>query len=118
MIIGTLFLLHHEIKQSQLGQTATVVAFLYPALWGAVAALAVLLFVLHGAGERRMPMAILTTGVSIEAIADFIYASQLMQGTYQTGGWPSLALDGIRNFHSMGCGGTLTSWPRSISDCV
>jgi diguanylate cyclase (GGDEF)-like protein/PAS domain S-box-containing protein len=88
VIFGVLFLLHHEIKASRLGEFATIVAFLYPALWGSVAALAAVLLVLYPGAARRLPLALLCLAVAAEATADFIYASELMRGVYQAGGWP------------------------------
>ena len=90
VIFGVRFLLHHEIKASVLSEFATIVAFLYPALWGSVAALAVVRLVLYPSGARRLPIALLCLAVVAEATADFIYASQLMRHAYQVGGWPHL----------------------------
>lgn len=90
VILGVRFLLHHEIKASQLSEFATIVAFLYPALWGSVAALAVVRLVLYPSGPRRLPIALLCLAVAAEATADFIYASQLTRNAYQVGGWPHL----------------------------
>ena len=90
VIFGVLFLLHHEIKASRMGEFATIVAFLYPALWGSVAALAAVLLVVYPSRDRRLPTALLCLAVIAEATADFIYASQLMRDAYQVGGWPHL----------------------------
>jgi diguanylate cyclase (GGDEF)-like protein/PAS domain S-box-containing protein len=90
VIFGVLFLLHHEIKASRLSEFATIVALLYPALWGSVAALAMVLLALYPNGARRWPTALLCVAVAGEAVADFIYASDLMRDTYEVGGWPHL----------------------------
>src|SRR5690606_30092610 len=74
MIIGARFMLHHEIKASRLGEIGTVAAFVYPALWGSVAALAAVLLVLHPGGRRRLPLALLTVAMRAEAYAGVIYA--------------------------------------------
>ena len=97
-IVGTLFLLHHHIKASSLSEFATLVAFLYPALWSSVAVLSAAILVLYPHGRRRVPLALLTTAVALEALADFIYATQLMNGTYQIAGWPHLLWMGSASF--------------------
>ena len=90
VLFGVRFLLHHDIKASVLSEFATIVAFLYPALWGSVAALAVVRGVLYPSGARRLPIALLCVAVLAEATADLIYASQLMRDSYQVGGWTHL----------------------------
>ncbi|MDQ2705081.1 MAG: EAL domain-containing protein, partial [Pseudomonadota bacterium] len=87
-IVGMLFLLHHEIKESRLGEFATVVAFLYPALWGSIAALGAVVLALQPPGKRRLPLLLLIVGMAFEGGADFFYAAQLMSSSYQLGGWP------------------------------
>ena len=88
VVFGVRFLLHYEIRDSRLSEYATIVAFLYPALWGSVAALAVVRLVLYPSGARRLPIALLCLAVVVEATADFIYATQLMRDAFQVGGWP------------------------------
>jgi diguanylate cyclase (GGDEF)-like protein/PAS domain S-box-containing protein len=90
VIFGVRFLLHHEIKASLLSDFATTVAFLYPALWGSVAALAVVRLVLYPSGSRHLPIALLCVAVAMEAAADLIYASQLMRNAFESGGWAHL----------------------------
>lgn len=90
VIFGVRFLLHYEIKDSLLNEFATMVAFLYPALWGSVAALAIIRLVLYPSGARRLPIALLCVAVLFEAAADLIYASQLMRDVFQVGGWAHL----------------------------
>lgn len=87
-IVGTRFLLHHEIKASHLSEFGTLVAFLYPALWCSIAALAAIILALHPRGKTRLPMALLTAALAFEGGADFIYAVQLMNSSYYVGGWP------------------------------
>lgn len=89
-IVGTLFLLHHEIKASRLSEFGTLVAFLYPALWCSIAALGAIVLALHPRDETRLPMALLTAAVAFEGGADFIYAVQLMNSAYSVGGWPHM----------------------------
>ncbi|MGD9915934.1 MAG: putative bifunctional diguanylate cyclase/phosphodiesterase [Rhizobiaceae bacterium] len=89
-ILGTLFLLHQRIKGSVIGEAATVVAFLYPALWCSVAALGLVLLVIYRHGPRLLPFSILVVAMALEGTGDFIYASQLMDGTFANGGWPHL----------------------------
>lgn len=88
VVIGTLLLLHHAIKASELSEFATLVAFLYPAFWCSVAAYAAIVLVMYAHGRRRFPLTLLIVAVSFEALADFIYAAQLMAGSYEVGGWP------------------------------
>ncbi len=90
VIIGTLFVLHYDIKDSRLSEFETLVAFLYPALWCSVAAYATIVLVLYRHGKRRVPLTLLIAAVWLEAAADVQYATGLMGGIYEAGGWPHL----------------------------
>src|SRR5690606_26794228 len=90
VVVCCLFLLREAIQQSRLNEFATIVAFLYPALWCSVAVFAGALLVLYPHGRRRIPLLLLTLAFAAEAGADSIYALQLMAGSYEVGGWPHM----------------------------
>ncbi len=88
MIFGTLFLLHGDIRASLLDEWGTMVAFLYPALWGSVAALAAIHLVLYPKTSRSFAFLLLTLAMTAEGIADYIYATELMRRTFEIGTMP------------------------------
>jgi len=88
IIVGTLFLLHSQVRNSILDESATIVAFLYPALWCSVAALSAVLLAIYPHGRRSLPLAILVLAVTLEGIGDILYATQLMEGRFEIGSWP------------------------------
>ena len=81
-----LLVLQQSIQNSVMGEFATIVAFLYPALWFSVAAFGVMTLALYDQGEKTLPFLILIAAVFAEAIADFRYALDLMRGVYTLGG--------------------------------
>lgn len=84
--MSTVFVLNHSIAASVMPPVATIVAFLYPALWFTVAAFGVVSLVLYTRGRKTVPYGLLVLALLAEAVADFRYALQLMQGTYEMGG--------------------------------
>lgn len=81
-----LLLLQGHIQYSVMSEFATIVAFLYPALWFSVAAFGVMTLALYEQNEKLIPFLILLGAILAEAIADFRYALDLMEGTYTLGG--------------------------------
>jgi diguanylate cyclase (GGDEF)-like protein len=63
-----------------------VVAFLYPALWCAVATFGALSLVLYAYGRKSVAYGLMVLAVLAEATADGRYALALMDGSYQVGG--------------------------------
>jgi diguanylate cyclase (GGDEF)-like protein/PAS domain S-box-containing protein len=88
--LSAIFVLNHNIAVSVLPPMATVVAFLYPALWFAVAAFGVLSLALYAYGRKSTAYGLLVLAVLAEAVADGRYALALMEGTYQIGGLTQL----------------------------
>jgi diguanylate cyclase (GGDEF)-like protein len=84
--LSAIFVLNHNIASSVMAPMATVVAFLYPALWFAVAAFGVLSLTLYAYGRKSVPYGLMVLAVLAEAVADGRYALALMSGTYQIGG--------------------------------
>ncbi|OJX51329.1 EAL domain-containing protein [Devosia sp. 66-22] len=84
--LSAIFVLNHSIAASVMPPFATVVAFLYPALWCAVAAFGVLSLTLYGYGRKSVSYGLMVLAVLAEAVADGRYALGLMDGTYQVGG--------------------------------
>jgi diguanylate cyclase (GGDEF)-like protein len=84
--LSAIFVLNHNIAASVLTPMATIVAFLYPALWFAVATFGVLSLVLYAYGRKSVPYGLMVLAVLAEAVADGRYALALMDGTYQIGG--------------------------------
>ncbi|HWA17461.1 MAG TPA: EAL domain-containing protein [Devosia sp.] len=86
VILASLFVLNQWIVQSTMAPFATVVAFLYPAIWFSVAVSGLISLVLYAQGGKGFAFALMVLAVFAEAIADFAYAQQLLSGTYVTGG--------------------------------
>jgi diguanylate cyclase (GGDEF)-like protein len=84
--LSAIFILNHNIAASVLSPMATMVAFLYPALWFAVAAFGVLSLTLYAYGRKSVAYGLMVLAVLAEAVADGRYALALMDGTYQIGG--------------------------------
>ncbi len=84
--LSAIFVLNHNIANSVMTPLATIVAFLYPALWFAVAAFGVLSLTLYAYGRKSVPYGLMVLAVLAEAVADGRYALALMSGTYQIGG--------------------------------
>jgi diguanylate cyclase (GGDEF)-like protein/PAS domain S-box-containing protein len=84
--LSAIFVLNHNIAASVMPPMATVVAFLYPALWFAVAAFGVVSLALYAYGRKSVSYALMVLAVLAEATADGRYALGLMDGTYQIGG--------------------------------
>lgn len=84
--LSAIFVLNRNIATSVMPPFATVVAFLYPALWFAVAAFGVLSISLYAYGRRSVSYGLMVLAVLAEAVADGRYALALMNGTYQIGG--------------------------------
>ena len=84
--LSAIFVLNHTIAQSVMSPMATVVAFLYPALWFAVAAFGVVSLALYAYGRKSVAYGLMVLAVLAEAVADGRYALALMNGTYQIGG--------------------------------
>jgi len=110
LAVGCLFLLGNPIQHSVMTPFGTIVAFLYPALWLSVASFGIISALLYDQKQRAFPFTLLLCAVIVEALADLGYAHQLMDGSYQRGGWTQLlwvasagliawaALDHIRLF--------------------
>jgi diguanylate cyclase (GGDEF)-like protein len=88
--LASLFLLAGRVESSVLSQFGTLAAFLYPAVWFSVAASGAVSLLLYRQGTKGFPMALLLLAVSAESAADYLYAFQLMAGTYQIGGLTQL----------------------------
>ena len=84
--LSAIFVLNHNIATSVMPPMATVVAFLYPALWWAVAAFGVVSLALYAYGRKSVAYGLMVLAVVSEAVADGRYALALMNGTYQVGG--------------------------------
>lgn len=84
--LSAVFVLNHHIANTVLSPFATIVAFLYPALWFSVAAFGVASLVLYTSGRRTVPYGLMVLAMLAEAVADFRYAITLMDGTYELGG--------------------------------
>jgi diguanylate cyclase (GGDEF)-like protein/PAS domain S-box-containing protein len=84
--LSAIFVLNHNIATSVMPPFATVVAFLYPALWWAVATFGVLSLVLYAYGRKSMAYGLMVLAVVAEATADSRYALALMDGSYTIGG--------------------------------
>jgi diguanylate cyclase (GGDEF)-like protein len=84
--LSAIFVLNHNIASSVLPPFATMVAFLYPALWFSVAAFGVLSLTLYAYGRKSVAYGLMVLAVLAEAVADGRYALALMDGTYQIGG--------------------------------
>ena len=84
--LSAIFVLNHSIANSVMAPFATIVAFLYPALWFAVATFGVLSLALYAYGRKSVPYGLMVLAVLAEAVADGRYALALMSGTYQIGG--------------------------------
>jgi diguanylate cyclase (GGDEF)-like protein len=84
--LSAIFVLNHNIATSVMTPFATVVAFLYPALWWAVATFGVLSLVLYAYGRKSVAYGLMVLAVLAEATADSRYALALMDGSYEIGG--------------------------------
>jgi diguanylate cyclase (GGDEF)-like protein/PAS domain S-box-containing protein len=84
--LSAIFVLNRNIATSVMPPLGTVVAFLYPALWFAVAAFGVLSLTLYAYGRRSVAYGLMVLAVLAEAVADGRYALALMDGSYQIGG--------------------------------
>jgi diguanylate cyclase (GGDEF)-like protein len=84
--LSAIFVLNHSIAASVMPPFATVVAFLYPALWWAVAAFGILSLTLYAYGRKSVSYGLMVLAVLAEAVADGRYALGLMDGTYEAGG--------------------------------
>ncbi len=84
--LSAIFVLNHTIANSVMSPMATVVAFLYPALWWAVAAFGVVSIALYAYGRKSVAYGLMVLAVLAEAVADGRYALALMNGTYEIGG--------------------------------
>ncbi len=88
--LSAIFVLNRSIAASAMSPWATVVAFLYPALWFSVAAFGVVSLALYAHGRKSVSYALMVLAVLAEAVADFRYALALMEGSYQPGGMTQL----------------------------
>lgn len=84
--LSAIFVLNHSIAASVIPPFATVVAFLYPALWCAVAAFGLLSLTLYAYGRKSVSYGLMVLAMLAEAVADGRYALGLMDGTYEVGG--------------------------------
>jgi diguanylate cyclase (GGDEF)-like protein/PAS domain S-box-containing protein len=84
--LSALFVLNRNIAGSMMPPLGTLVAFLYPALWFAVAAFGVLSLTLYAYGRKSVAYGLMVLAVLAEAVADGRYALALMDGSYQIGG--------------------------------
>jgi diguanylate cyclase (GGDEF)-like protein len=84
--VSCLFLLHQSIENSVLSSFGSIAAVMYPSLWLSVAAFGIISLSLYQHGKKLFPYLLLLGAIGTEAIADFIYAYQLMNGTYRLGG--------------------------------
>ena len=88
--LASLFLLAGSVRSSVLTQFGTLGAFLYPAVWFSVAASGAVSLLLYRQGSKAISLTLLLLAVAAESAADYIYAVQLMAGTYQLGGMTQL----------------------------
>jgi len=88
--LGSLFTLGQSLETSVLSPFGTIAAFLYPALWFSVASTGLISVVIYDHGRKAFPLMLLLIAVLAESIADYSYALQLMDGTYQLGGLSQL----------------------------
>jgi diguanylate cyclase (GGDEF)-like protein len=84
--LASLFMLTGSLSDSVLSPLGTLTAFLYPAVWFSVAVSGVISILLYRQGTKTFALALLLLAVAAESAADYIYALQLMAGTYQIGG--------------------------------
>jgi diguanylate cyclase (GGDEF)-like protein len=84
--VSCLFLLHQAIEDSVLTSFGSIAAVMYPSLWLSVAAFGIISLSLYDHGKRLFPYLLLLGAIGAEAVADFVYAFQLMNGTYALGG--------------------------------
>lgn len=86
IVVSCLFLLRLSIQSSVLGSFGSIVAVMYPSLWLSVAAFGVISLFLYNHRHRLFAYILLLAAVGAEAAADFVYANQLMNGSYKLGG--------------------------------
>lgn len=86
LTLAVLFLLHDHLERSTLSPLGTIAALVYPSLWLSVAAFGIISVAIYQQGEKAFPFSLLLCAVSAEAVADYIYAQELLDGTYQLGG--------------------------------
>ena len=84
--LSILFFLNRSIETSVLPPFATIVAFIYPALWLSVGASGLISLLLRERGRHAFPFLLMVVAVFAESIADFRYALGLMDGSYLLGG--------------------------------
>jgi diguanylate cyclase (GGDEF)-like protein/PAS domain S-box-containing protein len=84
--VGCLLLLKEDIASSTLDDLPTLVAFMYPALWFSVFAFGVMSFCVYNQDRRTFTYILILVAVFAEAVADMIYAKELINGEYALGG--------------------------------
>ena len=85
--LSILFFLNRSIETSVLPPFATIVAFVYPALWLSVGASGLISLLLREQGRNSVPFLLMVLAMFAESIADFRYALGLMDGSYVMGGF-------------------------------
>jgi diguanylate cyclase (GGDEF)-like protein/PAS domain S-box-containing protein len=88
--VACLFVLQDDIATSVIGKVGTIVAFMYPALWFSVFAFGVMALSIYNHDRRSFAYVLLLGAVFLEAVADLVYAKDLVSETYTRGGLTEL----------------------------